>query len=123
MLTLENTSADMKYTETYLNHETTTSDNHTVVLKADVSDSKEILVLKTELTEVKTVQVTVTTTQGQCTTHTLHNKRRHDGGDRTTDKTVVDVWKRFGNRHPGRPCWKEGDKKRDQGLPLSRVRE
>ncbi len=36
-------------TETYLNRETTTSDNHTAVLKADVSDSKEILVLKSVL--------------------------------------------------------------------------
>jgi hypothetical protein len=55
----------MKHTETYLNSETTTSDNHTVVLKADVSDSKEILTVKVELVDLKTVQTTVTTTQGQ----------------------------------------------------------
>ncbi len=51
MLTLENTSDTVKYTETYLNREITNPDNHTAVLKADTSDSKEILALKTELAE------------------------------------------------------------------------
>jgi hypothetical protein len=83
-LTLENTSADMKHVETYLNRETTTSDNHTVVLKPDVSDSKEIFVLKTELAELKTAQVTVTTTQGQ----DLHT-------DSTTITTVMVVTARL----------------------------
>jgi hypothetical protein len=57
ILTLENTSATMNHTERYLNCETTTSDNHTVVLKVDVSDSKEILALKTDLSELKSTQV------------------------------------------------------------------
>jgi hypothetical protein len=107
----------MKYTETYLEREIETSDND-AVLKVDVSDSKEILVLKTELTEVKTAQTTVTTTQGQGDAHRLYNKFRQDGGARTADKAVVDVYKTCGNRHPGSPCWKEGDKKRAQGLTL-----
>ena len=46
MFTLDNTSATMKRTETYLEFETTTSDNHTAVMKSDTSDSKEILALK-----------------------------------------------------------------------------
>ena len=32
--------------------------------------------------------------------------------------TTVDTCKTCGNRHPGCPCWKEGDKKREQGLTL-----
>ena len=56
MLTLENTSDTVKYAETYLNREITTSDNHAAVLKADTSDSKEILALKTELAELKSAQ-------------------------------------------------------------------
>jgi hypothetical protein len=107
----------MKYTETYLERIIETSDND-AVLKADVSDSKEILVLKTELAERKAAQATVTTTQGQGAAHRLYNKRRHDGGAHTADKSVVDVYKTCGNRHPGRPCWKEGDKKRAQVLTL-----
>jgi hypothetical protein len=63
MLTLENTSDTVKYTETYLNREITNPDNHAVVLKADASDSKEILALKTELVELKAAQATVTTTE------------------------------------------------------------
>ena len=43
----------MKRAETYLECETTTSDNHVVVLKADTSDSKEIVAYKTELVEFK----------------------------------------------------------------------
>ncbi len=81
----------MKHTETYLKRETTTSDNHTVVLKADESDSKEILALKAELVEFKAPQTTVTTTQGQGVGHRLHYKRHHDGGDHTTDKATFDV--------------------------------
>ena len=54
MITLENTSAVMKRAETYLEREVTTSDKHTVVLKADASDSNENLGLKAELTELKT---------------------------------------------------------------------
>jgi G3E family GTPase len=84
-----------------------------VVLKVDVSDSKEILALKAELAELKADQATVTTTKGQVTVHRLHNKRHRDGGGHTVDKTDVDEYKTCGNRHPGRPCWKEGDKKRE----------
>jgi hypothetical protein len=43
------------------------------------------------MSELKSTQVTVTTTQGQDTAHRLHNKLRHDGGGRTVDKTTVDV--------------------------------
>jgi hypothetical protein len=121
MLTLENTSDSMKCAETYLNHKTTTSDNHAAVLKADASDSKEILALKAKLTELKAAQATVTTTQGQGAARRLHNKRHRDGGGRTADKAVVDACKTCGNRHPGRPCWKEGEKKREQGL-IKRLR-
>jgi hypothetical protein len=117
MLTLENTSDTVKYTETYLNREITTSDNHATVLKADVSDSKEILVLKAELAELKAAQATVTTTQGGGSRR-INNKRRRDGGARTADKTAVDACKTCGNRHPGRPCWKEGEKKREQALAI-----
>ncbi len=53
----------MKYTETYLNREITNPDNHAAVLKADASDSKEILALKAELAELKVAQATVTTTE------------------------------------------------------------
>jgi hypothetical protein len=113
MLTLENTSDAVKYTETYLNREITTSDNHATVLKADVSDSKEILALKAELAELKSAQATVTTTQGGGSRR-INNKRRRDGGARTADKAAVDACKTCGNRHPGRPCWKEGEKKREQ---------
>jgi predicted nucleic-acid-binding protein len=105
MLTLENTSVVMKHVETYLNRETTTSDNHAVVLKADESDFKEILALKAELADLKVAQATVTTTQGQDSAHRLHNKRRRDGGAHTVDKAAVDACKTCGNRHPGRPCW------------------
>jgi hypothetical protein len=55
----------MKRDKTYFNHETTTSDNHSAILKADALDSKEILALKAELTELKESQTTVTTTKGQ----------------------------------------------------------
>ncbi len=76
MLTLENTSDVVKYTETYLNREITTSDN----------------------------QATVTTTQGGGSRR-FNNKRRRDGGVRTADKATVDACKTCGNRHPGSPCW------------------
>ena len=102
MLTLENTFDSMKCAETHLQREATTSDKHAAVLKADTSDSKEILALKTELVEFKAGQATVTTTQGQGGSHRFNNKRRLDGGVRTADKTVVDVCKTCGNRHPGR---------------------
>jgi hypothetical protein len=118
ILTLENTSDTVKYTETYLNREITTSDNHVGVLKADTSDSKEILVLKVELEELKAAQATVTTTEGQGGSRRFNNKCRLDGGARTVDKAAVDACKTCGNRHPGRPCWKEGDKKREKGIPL-----
>ena len=62
MLTLANTSEAMKCAETHLQREATTSDKHAVVLKADTSDSKEILALKAELAELKAAQATVTTT-------------------------------------------------------------
>jgi hypothetical protein len=107
----------VKYTETYLNREITTSDNHATVLKADVSDSKEILALKAELVELKAAQATVTTTQGGGSRR-INNKRRRDGGARTADKAAVDACKTRGNRHPGRPCWKEGEKKREQALAI-----
>jgi predicted GNAT family acetyltransferase len=93
MLTFENTSDVMKCAETYLEREITTSDNHAAVLKADASDSKEILTLKTEPVELKTAQTTVTTTQGQGAARRLHNKRRLDGGTRTAYKASVDVCK------------------------------
>jgi hypothetical protein len=80
ILTLENTSDAVKYAETYLNREITTSDNHAGVLKTDTSDSKEILVLKVDR---------------------FNNKRRLDGGARTADKAAVDACKTCGNRHPG----------------------
>ena len=118
MLTLENTSDAVKYAETYLNREITTSDNHAAVLKADTSDSKEILALKAELAELKAAQATVTTTQRQSGSRRFNSKRRRDGGARTADKAAVDACNTCGNRHPGRPCWKEGDKKREQGLAL-----
>ena len=118
MLTLENTSDAVKYAETYLNREITTSDNHAAVLKADTSDSKEILALKAELAELKAAQATVTTTQGQSGSRRFNSKRRRDGGARTADKAAVDACKTCGHRHPGRPCWKEGDRKREQGLAL-----
>jgi hypothetical protein len=117
MLTLENTSDTVKYTETYLNREITTSDNHAEVLKADASDSKEILALKGEMTELQSSQATVTTTEGGGSRR-FNNKRRRDGGARTVDKATVDACKTCGNRHPGRPCWKEGEKKREQALAL-----
>ena len=118
MLTLENTSDTVKYTETYLNREITNTDNHVAVLKVDVSDSKEILVLKVKLTELRTVQSTVTTMQGGGNRR-FNGKRRRDGGARTAaDKAAVDTCKTCGHRHPGRPCWTEGEKKREQGLAL-----
>ena len=116
MLTLENTSDAVKYTETYLNREITNPDNHAAVLKADASDSKEILALKAELAELKAAQATVTTTQGG--NRRFNGKRRRDGGARTADKAAVDACKTCGNRHPGRPCWTEGEKKREQALAL-----
>jgi hypothetical protein len=117
MLTLENTSDAVKYTETYLNREITNPDNHAAVLKADESDSKEILALKTELAELKAAQATVTTNQGGGNRR-FNGKRRRDGGARTADKATVDACKTCGHRHPGRPCWTEGEKKREQGLAL-----
>jgi hypothetical protein len=93
VLTLENTSDSVKYAETYLNREITTSDNHSAVLKADTSDSKEILGLKTELVELKSAQATVTTTQGQGGSRRFNRNRRLDGGARTADKTDVDACK------------------------------
>jgi hypothetical protein len=117
MLTLENTSDTVKYTETYLNREITNPDNHVSVLKTDVSDSKEILALKVELAEVRAAQVTVTTTQGGGNRR-FNGKSRRDGGARTADKTVVDVCKTCGHRHPGRSFWTEGEEKREQGLAL-----
>ena len=107
----------MKLAETYLKRETATSDNHTVVLKTDESDSKEILALKTELVEFKATQTTVTTTQGQGSARRLQYKHHHDGGDHTTDKATFDVYKTFRNRHPGRPCRKEVDKKTRASSP------
>ncbi len=62
ILTLENTSASMKRAETYLKRETTTTDNHDVVLKDGVSYSRQILAFKIKLTHLKVVQTTVTTT-------------------------------------------------------------
>jgi hypothetical protein len=103
MLTLANTSEAMKCAETHLQREATTSDKHAAVLKADTSDSKEILALKAELAELKAAQVTVTTTQGGGNRR-FNNKCRRDGGARTADKTTVDTFKTCGNRHPGRPC-------------------
>jgi hypothetical protein len=88
VLTLENTSDAVKYAETYLNREITTSDNHTTVLKTDTSDSKEILGLKVELAELKATQATVTTTQGQGGSRRFNRKRRRDGGARTTDSMI-----------------------------------
>ncbi len=117
MLTLENTSDAVKYTETYFNREITNPDNHVSVLKADVSDSKEILALKAELAELKAAQATVTTTQGGGN-RKFNGKRRRDGGARTADKADVDTCKTCGHRHPGRPCWIEGEKKREQALAL-----
>jgi hypothetical protein len=114
---LENTSDTVKYTETYLNREITNLDNHVAVLKADVSDSKEILALKSELTELRAAQATVTTTQGGGNRR-FNGKRHRDGGTRTADKSTVDTCKTCGHRHPGRPCWTEGEKKREQGLTL-----
>jgi len=102
MLTLENTSDTVKYSETYLNYGITNPDNHTAVLKADVSDSKDILALKSELAELRADQVTVTTTQGGGNRR-FNGKRRRDGGARTADKATVDVCKTCGHRHPGRP--------------------
>jgi hypothetical protein len=119
MLTLANTSEAMKCAETHLQREATTSDKHAAVLKADTSDSKEILALKVELAELKAAQETVTTTQGGGN-RKFNSKRRRDGGTRTADKTVVDACKTCGNRHPGRPCWKEGEKKREQAIALLR---
>ncbi len=117
MITLANTSETMKCAETHLQREATTSDKHAVVLKADTSDSKEILTLKAEMVEIKADQATVTTTQGGGSLR-FDSKRRHDGGARTADKTAVDTCKTCGNRHSGRPCWKEGEKKRGQALAL-----
>jgi hypothetical protein len=40
------------------------------------------------------------------------------------DKAAVDTYNDCGNRHPGRPFWKEGDKKREQhGLALIQATE
>jgi hypothetical protein len=117
-LILENTAAVMKRAETYLECETASSDNHTTVLKDDTSDSKEILAFKAELAELKAVQATVMTMQGQGAGRRIHNKRHHDFGARTADKAGVDVCKTCSNRHPGRPCWKKGYKKREEGIAL-----
>jgi hypothetical protein len=51
----------MKCAETHLQREATTSDKHAAVLKADTSDSKEILELKVELAELKATQTDVWT--------------------------------------------------------------
>ena len=64
MVTLTDTSETMKFSETHLQREATTSDKHSVVLKVYTSDSKEILTLKDEMAEFKVTQATVTTTQG-----------------------------------------------------------
>jgi hypothetical protein len=97
MFTLENTSDTVKYTETYLDREITNPDNHAAFLKADVSDSKEILALKTELAELKAAQATVTTTQGGGN-RKFNGKRLLDGGVRTVDKAAVDACKTCGHR-------------------------
>jgi hypothetical protein len=76
--------------ETHLQREDTTSDKHTAVLKVDTSDSKEILALRAELVDLKTSQLTVTTTQGGGN-HRFDSKRRRDGGARTANKTPVDT--------------------------------
>jgi hypothetical protein len=120
MLTLENISEAIKCAETYLEREAMTPDNPAAVLKDDTSDSKEILAIKAELVELKAAHATViTTTQGHGDGRRIQNKCRRGcsgGGARTAKKEAVDACKRCGNRHPGRPCWKEGDKKREQGL-------
>jgi hypothetical protein len=108
----------MKRAEKHLQRETTISDKHAAVLKADTSDSKEILALKAELSELKAAQATVTATQGQGASRRFNHKRHLDGGARTADKAAVDACKMCGNRQPGRPCWKEGEKKKEQGLAL-----
>ena len=58
------------------------SDTPTAVLQPDTSESKAILTLKEELTEIKTTHVKVTTTEE----HQLNNKHRHEGGPRTDPK-------------------------------------
>jgi hypothetical protein len=90
-------------------------------LKADASDSKEILALKAELAELKAAQA-VTTTQGGGNRR-FNGKRRRDGGARTADKAAVDACKTCGHRHPGRPCWTEDEKKREQALALLKEAE
>ena len=60
MLTLENTSETIKRVQTYLDRDMTSSDTPTAVLQAHTSESKTILTLKTELTEIKTVHTKVT---------------------------------------------------------------
>ncbi len=72
----------MKRAETYLKRETTTTDNHDVVLKDDVSYSREILTFKIKLTQFKVVQTTVTTTQGSDRRIPRFSKLRRDGGGR-----------------------------------------
>ena len=68
MLTLENTSETIKRDQTYLDRDMTSSDTITVTPKTDTSESEEILALKTEVVEIKKVQVTMT-----------HNKHHRDG--------------------------------------------
>ena len=80
MLTLENTSEAIKRVQTYLDRDITSSDTPTAVLQADTSESKAILTLKAELAEIKSAHAKVTTTSG----HQLNNKRRREGGPRTT---------------------------------------
>ena len=85
MLTLENTSEDIKRVQTYLDRDMTSTDTPTAVLKDDTSESKSILTLKTELAEIKAAHAKATTTSG----HQLNNKRRREGGPRTTPKDAV----------------------------------
>ena len=103
MLTLDNTSETIKRVQTYLDRDMTSSDTPTVVLQVDTSESKVILVLKAELTEIKTAHVKTTTTQG----HHLNNKCRHEGGPRTSPKDPV-KYKTCILFHLGQ-CWVEGE--------------
>ena len=68
MLTLDNTSEDIKRAQTYLDRDMTISGTITATPKADTPSSEEILALKKELVELKAAQATAT-----------HNKHRRDG--------------------------------------------
>ena len=117
MLTLDNTSETIKRVQTYLDHDMTSSDTPTAVLPADTSESKTILTLKAELTEIKTVHVKTTSTQG----HQLNNKCRREGGPRTAPKDTIKC-KTCGLLHHGQ-CWVEGVQTREQGLVLLKETE